>query len=175
MHQRLLTLQGGLGAGDSSREACPGGVLKVPGSLVGTMYTQSNSGFMEPPCFGKLADFSCVICGYVVGWPHVAQVRFWRSKRPHFEKRIGSPLALWFSTTTPALVPPLFTCPKRGHPKVRELSQNNGEAPSWAMRGPPVHGRSTLGRSTYVWLHRDLGVLALCMVPTVMQGCPNEP
>ena len=26
-------------------------------------------------------------CGYVVDWPHVAQVRFWRPKRPHSEKR----------------------------------------------------------------------------------------
>ena len=28
-----------------------------------------------------------VSCGYVVDWPHVAQVRFWRPKRPHSEKR----------------------------------------------------------------------------------------
>ena len=32
---------------------------------MGTIYTQSDSGFMENPCFEKLADFSCVmwICG----------------------------------------------------------------------------------------------------------------
>ena len=34
--------------------------------------------------FGRL--FLCA-CGYVVDLPHVAQVRFWRSKRPHLEKR----------------------------------------------------------------------------------------
>ena len=26
-----------------------------------------------------------VSCGYVVDWPHVAQVHFWRPKRPHSE------------------------------------------------------------------------------------------
>ena len=33
--------------------------------LMGTIYTQSNSGFMENPYFEKMADFSCVmwICG----------------------------------------------------------------------------------------------------------------
>ena len=37
----------------------------MPSSLVGTIYTQSNSYFMENPYFEKLADFSCVmwICG----------------------------------------------------------------------------------------------------------------
>jgi hypothetical protein len=32
---------------------------------MGTIYTQSDSGFMENPYFEKLADFSCVmwICG----------------------------------------------------------------------------------------------------------------
>ena len=37
----------------------------MPSGLVGTIYTQSNSGFMENPYFEKLADFSCVmwICG----------------------------------------------------------------------------------------------------------------
>ena len=35
-----------------------GGVLEVPSGLVGTIYTQSNLGFMKHPCFEKLADFS---------------------------------------------------------------------------------------------------------------------
>ena len=37
----------------------------MPSGLVGTIYTQSDSGFMENPYFEKLADFSCVmwICG----------------------------------------------------------------------------------------------------------------
>ena len=41
------------------------GVLEVPSGLVGTIYIQLNSHFMETPCFEKLADFSCVmwICG----------------------------------------------------------------------------------------------------------------
>ena len=36
-----------------------------PAVLWGTIYTQSDSGFMENPYFEKLADFSCVmwICG----------------------------------------------------------------------------------------------------------------
>ena len=39
---------------------CPWGVLEVPSGLVGTIYTQSNSGFMKTPYFENLADFSCV-------------------------------------------------------------------------------------------------------------------
>ena len=39
---------------------CFGGVLGVPSGLVGTIYTKSNSGFMEIPYFEKLVDFSCV-------------------------------------------------------------------------------------------------------------------
>ena len=37
----------------------------MPSGLMGTIYTQSDSGFMENPYFEKLADFSCVmwICG----------------------------------------------------------------------------------------------------------------
>ena len=37
----------------------------MPSGLMGTIYTQSDSGFMETPYFEKLADFSCVmwICG----------------------------------------------------------------------------------------------------------------
>ena len=37
----------------------------MPSGLVGTIYTQSDSGFIENPYFEKLADFSCVvwICG----------------------------------------------------------------------------------------------------------------
>ena len=39
--------------------------------LVGTIYTQSNSDFMENPYFEKLADFSCVmwICGFAPRGP----------------------------------------------------------------------------------------------------------
>ena len=60
-----MTIQGGLGAGGRKREPCPGGVLEVPSGLVGTIYTRSNSGFMENPCFEKLANFSGVMwtCG----------------------------------------------------------------------------------------------------------------
>ena len=37
----------------------------MPSGLMGAIYTQSDSGFMETPYFEKLADFSCVmwICG----------------------------------------------------------------------------------------------------------------
>ena len=37
----------------------------MPSGLMGIIYTQSDSGFMENPYFEKLADFSCVmwICG----------------------------------------------------------------------------------------------------------------
>ena len=37
----------------------------MPSGLMGAIYTQSDSGFMENPYFEKLADFSCVmwICG----------------------------------------------------------------------------------------------------------------
>ena len=37
----------------------------MPSGLMGTIYTQSDLGFMENPYFEKLADFSCVmwICG----------------------------------------------------------------------------------------------------------------
>ena len=37
----------------------------MPSGLMGTIYTQSDSDFMENPYFEKLADFSCVmwICG----------------------------------------------------------------------------------------------------------------
>ena len=37
----------------------------MPSGLMETIYTQSDSGFMENPYFEKLADFSCVmwICG----------------------------------------------------------------------------------------------------------------
>ena len=37
----------------------------MPSGLMGTIYTQSDSGFMENPYFEKMADFSCVIwiCG----------------------------------------------------------------------------------------------------------------
>ena len=37
----------------------------MPSGLMGTIYTQSNSDFMENPYFEKMADFSCVmwICG----------------------------------------------------------------------------------------------------------------
>ena len=55
---------------DREPEAASGWrVLRVfwrcPAGLVGTVYTQSNSDFMENPCFEKLADFSRVmwICG----------------------------------------------------------------------------------------------------------------
>ena len=50
--------EGGLGAGGSQREACPGGVLEVLSGPVGATYTKSTSGLMENPCFEKLADFS---------------------------------------------------------------------------------------------------------------------
>ena len=46
-----------MGAGSSEREACPGDALGVPSGLVGTIYTQSNSSFMENLI---LADFSSV-------------------------------------------------------------------------------------------------------------------
>ena len=73
--------QGGLGAGSSQREACPGGVLEVPGGIVVTIYTQSYSSFMENADFEKNgrflnSRFSPVSGGYVVDWPHGAQVRF---------------------------------------------------------------------------------------------------
>ena len=61
-------------------------MVRVPSGLVGTIYTQSNSGLMETPYFEKLADFSAS-CGYVVDWPNVAQVRFWQPKRPYLEKK----------------------------------------------------------------------------------------
>ena len=54
---------------------------------MGTIYTQSDSGFMEDPYFEKLADFSCVmwICGgfaphgpstlliFFIFWPFMGQ------------------------------------------------------------------------------------------------------
>ena len=44
---------------------CLGSVLEVSNGLMGSIYTQSNSVFMENPYFEKLADLSCVmwICG----------------------------------------------------------------------------------------------------------------
>ena len=55
--------------------------------LVGTIYTQSNSDFMENPYFENLADFFS--CTHVDVWwigLHVTQVRFWRPKGPHLER-----------------------------------------------------------------------------------------
>ena len=42
----------------------------MPSGLVGTIYTQSKSGFMENPYFEKLADFSYVMwmCGGLAPW-----------------------------------------------------------------------------------------------------------
>ena len=66
---------------------CPQGTLgvTVPSGLVGAIYTQSNSDFIETPYFEKIGRFFWCACGYVVNWPHVAQVRFWRPKTPHLE------------------------------------------------------------------------------------------
>ena len=70
-----------------SPATCHGRVLGVPSGLVGTIRTQSNLGFHENPYFEKNGRFfSCASCGYVVDLPHVAQVRFWRPKRPHSEE-----------------------------------------------------------------------------------------
>ena len=63
------------------------GVLGVPSDLVGTIYTQFNSGFRENSDFEKINRFFLCACGYMVDWPHVAQVRFWRPKGPHSEKK----------------------------------------------------------------------------------------
>ena len=56
----------------------------MPSGLVGTIYSQLNLSFMETPYFEKkMAEFFCV----QVDWPHLAQVRFWRPKRPHLEEK----------------------------------------------------------------------------------------
>ena len=73
-----------------SRQKLAGGVswgCPAVLSLVGTIYTQFNSGVMENPYFEKLADFSLCACGHVVDWPHMAQVRF-ATKKAHLEKKI---------------------------------------------------------------------------------------
>ena len=59
-----------------------GGVLGVPSGLVGTIYTQSNSRFRENPSFEKIGRFFLCTCGC----GGLAQVRFWRPKRPHLER-----------------------------------------------------------------------------------------
>ena len=61
-------------------------VLGVPSGLVGTIYTQCNSGVMKNPYFEKLVDFlMCMwICG---GFAPCGPSALWRPKRPHLEKR----------------------------------------------------------------------------------------
>ena len=56
-------IQGGLGAQPAAASRrCALGVscLGVSSGLVGTIYTQFNSGFMKNPYFEKVADFSSV-------------------------------------------------------------------------------------------------------------------
>ena len=48
------------------------------------------------PLVLKSWPFFPVSCGNVVDWPHVAEVRFWRPKRPHLEKRH----AIWRSPSS---------------------------------------------------------------------------
>ena len=52
--KKVKWIQGGLGAGGTQQEACLGGVLEVPSGLMGTIYTQFDSGFMENPYSEKL-------------------------------------------------------------------------------------------------------------------------
>ena len=71
------------------------GVLGVPSGLVGTNYTQSNSGFMETPCFKKVADFSCVMwicCGLAPCGPSAllaTKNASFGKKDPHHGKNCG--------------------------------------------------------------------------------------
>ena len=63
---------------------CPGGAQRSCGDHLhpiqlvfhGTLFFLKNRRF-----------FSLCACAYVVDWPHVAQVRFWRPKGPHSETR----------------------------------------------------------------------------------------
>ena len=66
-------------------EACPGGVLGVPSGLVGPL-TPNQTRASWKTIILKNGLIFLYACGYVVDWPHVAQVRFWRPKRPHLER-----------------------------------------------------------------------------------------
>ena len=70
-------LAGGVSGG------CPGGAQWSCGYHLHPIQL----GFHGNPYFKKIDQFFSCACGYVVDWPHVAQVRFWRPKRPHLERR----------------------------------------------------------------------------------------
>ena len=66
-----------------------------PAALWGPSTPSPTQVSWKNPHFEKLADFP-VSCGYVMDWLRVAQVRFWRPKRPHSEKttcRLATPLS----------------------------------------------------------------------------------
>ena len=70
----------------ASGRRVPGVSWGCPAALWGPSTLNPTRVSWKTLTWNKLADFFLCACIYVVDWPHVAQVRFLATKRPHLER-----------------------------------------------------------------------------------------